>query len=207
MPVEPNNNISDFVGAFAGGGVRTNLFKVTGTIPGAANEQDTSKAISFLCKSASIPASSLGQIEIPYRGRKIKIPGDRTFADWNITIISDANLNLRSAFEYWSAQFNSHVSNVTTNKFMSLMVPWSVTQLLRDGEPLRTYEFQGCFPSEVGAIELGYENNDAIAEFPVTLQYSWWEAAASATELATPGAEILQSTASTTNGGAFASPA
>ena len=59
---------------------------------------------------------------------------------------------------------------------MTLMPSWSVTQLLRDGEPLRTYSFQGCFPSEVGAIELGYENNDAVAEFPVTLQYSWWEA-------------------------------
>jgi hypothetical protein len=202
-PVQPNNNISGFVSAFAGGGVRTNLFKVTGTIPGAVDATGTSTAISFLCKSAQIPASSLGQIEIPYRGRKIKIPGDRTFADWSITIISDANLNLRSAFEFWSAQFNTHVSNVTTNNFMQLMVPWSVTQLLRDGSPLRTYEFQGCFPSEVGAIELGYENNDAIAEFPVTLQYSWWEAAPSVTGLATGQAEIGAASGNTIIGGGF----
>ncbi len=202
-PVQPNNNISGFVSAFAGGGVRTNLFKVTGTIPGAVDAAGTSTAISFLCKSAQIPASSLGQIEIPYRGRKIKIPGDRTFADWSITIISDANLNLRSAFEFWSSQFNTHVSNVTTNSFMSLMVPWSVTQLLRDGSPLRTYEFQGCFPSEVGAIELGYENNDAIAEFPVTLQYSWWEAAPSVTALATGQAEIGAASGGTNIGTGF----
>ena len=173
MPVDPTNNISGFVNAFSGGGVRTNLFVVTGNIPG----YDNNRAISFLCKSAQIPASSLGQIEIPYRGRRIKIPGDRTFADWSITIISDANMALRSAFEHWSARFNSHTGNVTVNNFMTLMPSWSVTQLLRDGEPLRTYSFQGCFPSEVGAIELGYENNDAVAEFPVTLQYSWWEAA------------------------------
>lgn len=201
--VDPNNSISGFVSAFAGGGVRTNLFKVTGAIPGANDPTGTSRAVSFLCKSASIPASSLGQIEIPYRGRKIKIPGDRTFADWSITIISDANLNLRSAFEFWSAQFNTHVSNVTTNDFMKLMVPWSVTQLLRDGSPLRTYEFQGCFPSEVGAIELGYESNDAIAEFPVTLQYSWWEAAPSITALGTPGIEVAPSTSSTIQGNGF----
>ena len=172
MPVDPTNNISGFVNAFAGGGVRTNLFVVNGTIPGFSNN----RAISFLCKAAQIPASSLGTIEIPYRGRKIKIPGDRTFQDWSITIVSDANMQLRSAFEYWSAIFNSHTNNDTVNNFMELMPQWSVTQLLRDGEPLRTYSFIGCYPSEIGAIDLSYENNDAIQEFPVTLNYSWWEA-------------------------------
>ena len=172
MPVDPTNNISGFVNAFAGGGVRTNLFVVNGTIPGF----DNNRAISFLCKAAQIPASSLGTIEIPYRGRKIKIPGDRSFQDWSITIISDANLQLRSAFEYWSAIFNSHTGNVTVNNFMEFMPQWSVTQLLRNGEPLRTYSFIGCYPSEIGAIDLSYENNDSIAEFPVTLNYSWWEA-------------------------------
>ena len=172
MPVDPTNNISGFVNAFAGGGVRTNLFVVNGTIPGFSNN----RAISFLCKAAQIPASSLGTIEIPYRGRKIKIPGDRTFQDWSITIVSDANMQLRSAFEYWSAIFNSHTGNVTVNNFMESMPQWSVTQLHRDGEPIRTYSFIGCYPSEIGAIDLSYENNDAIQEFPVTLNYSWWEA-------------------------------
>ncbi len=188
MPVDPSNNISGFVNAFSGGGVRANLFVVTGNIPGYADN----RSISFLCKSAQIPASSLGQIEIPYRGRKIKLPGDRTFADWSITIISDANMALRAAFEHWSARFNSHTANDTVNNFMTLMPLWSVTQLLRDGNPLRTYSFQGCFPSEVGSIELGYENNDSVAEFPVTLQYSWWEAAPGGAVPAVGGSSIAQ---------------
>ena len=201
MPVDPTNNISGFVGAFAGGGLRSNLFVVTGNIPGYANN----RAISFLCKSAQIPASSLGTIEVPYRGRKIKIPGDRTFADWSITIISDANLSLRSAFEHWSARFNEHTNNVTVNNFMEFMPLWSVTQLLRNGEPLRTYAFQGCFPSEVGAIDLSYENNDAVAEFPVTLQYSWWEAASGAAVPAVGVSTLgqLLSNAGINNGTAF----
>lgn len=160
MPVDPSNNISGFVNAFAGGGVRTNLFMVTGNIPGFQGN----KAISFLCKAAQIPASSLGTIEVPYRGRRIKLPGDRTFQDWSITVISDANMSLRSGFEHWSTQFNAHVGNVASNEFMKLMPTWSVTQLKRDGEALRTYSFIGCFPSEVGAIDLSYENNDSIAE-------------------------------------------
>lgn len=173
MSVDPTNNISGFVNAFAGGGVRTNLFKVSGTIPGYGGN----RAISFLCKAAQIPASSLGTIEVPYRGRRIKLPGDRTFQDWSITVMSDANMSLRSGFEYWSAIFNSHVGNVSSNFFMEFMPTWSVTQIQRDGTALRTYNFIGCYPSEVGAIDLSYENNDAIAEFPVTLNYSWWEAA------------------------------
>jgi len=190
MPVDPTNNISGFVNAFAGGGVRTNLFMVTGNIPGYANN----RAISFLCKAAQIPASSLGTIEVPYRGRRIKLPGDRTFQDWTVTVISDANMSLRSAFEYWSAIFNSHVSNIASINFMQSMPTWSVTQLRRDGEALRTYNFIGCFPSEVGAIDLSYENNDTIAEFPVTINYSWWEATAGAAVPATgTGAENIGS--------------
>lgn len=189
MPVEPTNNISGFVNAFAGGGVRTNLFVVNGTIPGFSEN----RAISFLCKAAQIPASSLGTIEVPYRGRRIKIHGDRSFQDWSLTIISDANMKLRSAFEFWSSRFNSHVSNVSDVNFMQFMPTWSVTQLKRDGEALRTYSFVGCFPSEVGTIDLSYENNDQIAEFPVTLNYSWWEAAEGAAVPATgTGQESIQ---------------
>ena len=166
-----SNNISQFVNAFAGGGVRTNLFRVSGIIPGYVNNQ----AIEFLVKAAQIPASSLGTIEVPYRGgRRIKLPGDRTFQDWNITVMSDANMSLRSAFEFWSSQFNRHTLNVTENTFMRLMPSWYVQQLYRDGTVMRTYEFVGCFPSEVGAIDVSYENNDQIAEFTVTLNYSWW---------------------------------
>lgn len=173
MPVDPNNDISGFISAFAGGGVRTNLFKVSGTIPvpGADN-----RAISFLCKAAQIPSSSLGTIEVPYRGRRIKLPGDRTFQDWSITVISDANLSLRSTFEAWSNLFNQHVANVGDPNFYNLMTQWNVVQLDRAGNALRSYVFVGCFPSEIGAIDLSYENNDSIAEFPVTLNYSYWVA-------------------------------
>ena len=110
-PELPTNNITGFVNAFAGGGVRTNLFKVTGVIPGYQTN-DAQLQMSFLIKAAQIPASSLGTIEVPYRGRRIKIPGDRTFQDWSITVLSDTNMSLRSAFENWSAIFNGHTENV-----------------------------------------------------------------------------------------------
>jgi len=172
------NNISQFVSRMSGGGVRTNLFEVNGRIPGATDSQIT-ESLSFLIKAAQIPNSSLGTIEVPFRGRRIKLPGDRTFQDWSITVISDSGYQLRSAFENWSALLNTHVSNVTSTDFMARLMPtWSVTQLNRDGSPLRRYDFIGCFPTEIGAIDLSYENNDTIAEFPVTLNYSWWEAAA-----------------------------
>jgi len=91
--------------------------------------------------------------------------------------------------------FNSHVSNVAPTNFMRFMPTWSVTQLKRDGEALRTYNFIGCFPSEVGAIDLSFENNDQIAEFPVTINYSWWEAAPGGAVPATgTGQENIQST-------------
>ena len=160
------------------GGARANLFEVPGAI-GSSGQNDLTK---FLCKSAQIPAQTVGEITVPWRGRQFKIPGDRTFADWTITIISDAAYELRDQFEQWNHTFQHHFDNVSevTDISTALFQDWEVYWMQRDGQRsnARKYKFIGCWPKEVGAIDLAFDSNDSLAEFSVTMTYQWWESPA-----------------------------
>ena len=184
MPAE--HNISDFASNFHGGGIRPHLFEVSGQI-GPSTDAASRRSQSFHIKAASLPASSLGIIEVPFRGRKVKIPGDRTFAEWSITILCRSDMQLRNDFEAWSHKINDHIQNTSndhqplTNTTVGQTTPegdvfteWGISQLDRAGRHVKDYTFYGCWPSEIGAVELDYETTDSIAEFPVTLQYTYW---------------------------------
>lgn len=196
--------IQNFKNALAGGGARANLFRVRGTFPsgaagalgtalgavggavggdignliGAANNLTggggPSRQVEFLCKSASLPSSTLGTVEVPYRGRSIKYAGDRTFPEWSITIINDTDFQLRNAFELWSDLINSHEENVGPTSKNLYTQRWQIDQLSRDGSILKTYEFEGCWPSEIGQIDVSFDSNDQIEEYTVSLQYDYW---------------------------------
>jgi len=168
-----SNNISSFAGQFLKGGIRPHLFEVNGNIGPFADEK-----IPFLVKAAQLPASTLGLIEVPYRGRKIKVPGDRTFAEWTITVLSDGHFDLRDKFEAWSSGINQHESNVPNEESQPMQgenyMDWQVFQLDRKGNKIKGYNFIGCWPSEVSAIDVNHETTDSLSEFTVTLQYTYW---------------------------------
>ena len=157
-------NIQQFAQQF-GQGVRPTLFQVEGNV-GSLQQQD------FFIKSAQLPASTLGLIEVPYKGRKIKRPGDRTFAEWTITVLASDDLPLRHGFETWSNQLNDHEE---INSTIDLGQEWTVAAIKPDGTIHgHRYRFFNVFPSEVGTVDLNYETVDTIAEFTVTLQYDYW---------------------------------
>ena len=112
-----------------------------------------------------------------YRGRKIKVPGDRTFAEWTITVLADGEYKLRDKFEAWSSSINSHETNNSTEDTPlqgTIYQDWQVYSLDRKGNQIKGYNFIGCWPSEISAIDLSHETTDSLAEFTVTLQYSYW---------------------------------
>tara|TARA_Y100000034_G_scaffold125941_1_gene176435 strand:- start:218 stop:775 length:558 start_codon:yes stop_codon:yes gene_type:complete len=170
-------NIDNFTSQLTGGGVRPHLFEVDGSIGGVSPE-----GTKFLIKAAQLPASTVGVIEVPYKGRKIKIPGDRTFAEWTITVISDGKFELRNAFEKWMSKINSHEGNISNPNDHSpgraggLYQDWTIRQFDRKGETIHAYKMVNCFPTEVSAMEVSYETTDTIHEFTVSLQYTYWTA-------------------------------
>jgi hypothetical protein len=169
-------NLNEFKSqALQQGGARANLFEVEGAI---GNNSDGG-LLKFLCKSASIPASEIGEITVPWRGRQFKLPGDRIFTDWDIVITSDAAYDLRDKFETWHNSFQHHQGNVSEVGDVStpLFQDWSIYWLGRDGERsnARKYTMVGAWPKSVGSIDLAMDTNDTLAEFTVTMTYQWWE--------------------------------
>lgn len=167
--------VDDFKSRLKGGGARPNLFRVQVQFP-AGTGGDTELA-SFMIKGASLPASVIAPIEVPFRGRKLKIAGDRTFEPWTITVINDIGMEVRKAFESWMNLINAHSNNVSGylgQRSLDYMTTMYVEQLDRDGSVVKTYTLVGAFPTNIAAIDLNYETNDTIEEYTVEINYQYW---------------------------------
>ena len=181
MATRLSNFISDI-----GQGVKPNMFSVDIAFPdavdGAAGDADM---INLLCKSAALPASNLGVIEVPFRGRTVKIAGDRTFDTWTATFVNDKEMKIRAYFEQWLAEINSHDLNNAplftpdsagdTGYTRTLKVKQLEKNATDSGQVLRQYNLYFGFPTNVSQIDLAYDSNDQIEEFTVEFQYSYWK--------------------------------
>lgn len=130
---------------------------------------------SFLVKAANIPASTVGVIEVPYRGRTLKIAGDRTFEPWTVTVLNDKGFALRSKFEEWSTKIQALQQNLqeprTIAEYQANAV---VRQYDRQGGVVRSYQFVGIWPSNISAIDLAWDSNDTAEEYTVEFQVQYW---------------------------------
>jgi hypothetical protein len=165
--------VDDFKSKLRGGGARPNLFKATLNFPAyAGGDVELS---SFLCKTAALPVSEMALVTVPFRGRQLKIAGDRTFANWTVTIINDTDFSVRDAMERWMNGINAHAANTGFSNPVDYEADLSVDQLDRNGDVLKTYNFRGCFPTNVSEIALSYETNDVVEEFTVEFAIQYWE--------------------------------
>jgi len=172
----PLRTISNFKSKLTGGGARSNLFEVVLTFPDAAQpDSAVLEKARFLVKGANLPASNVSPIEVPFRGRVLKIAGDRTFDSWTVTVINDTDFAIRSAFERWSNTINRLSDNTGLVNPADYQADAYVYQLDRDGSTLRSYRFYDTFPTQVGQVELSYDST-GIQEFTVELQVQYWEA-------------------------------
>ena len=174
----PLRKITDFKSKLTGGGARSNLFEVELAFPSAVSVEGINDILNkarFLVKTAALPASNIAPIEIPFRGRVLKIAGDRTFDTWSITVLNDTDFSIRSAFEKWMNFINKVSDNTGATNAEDYQADAYVYQLDRSGETLRKYHFFDVFPTQVSPIELSYDSA-GIQEFTVELQVQWWEA-------------------------------
>ena len=186
-------NITDFKAKLLGGAARPNLFEVSiPTFPSAGNIGWDDDTFSFLCKAAALPASNIAQIDVPFRGRILKVAGDRTFDTWTVTVINDEDFKLRTSFELWMNQMSKLDNNTGATNPSSYMTDAYVYQLGRGQQkfstentdadsnvPLRTYKFFDIFPTNVSQIDLSYDTSDTIEEYTVEFQVQYWQAEAS----------------------------
>ena len=182
------------------GGVRPNLYEVEINFPTGVGGQGTgaddqkvslSEQGKYLCRSTSLPTHSQGLIEVPFRGRFLKIPGDRTFEAWTATFYNTDDFNLRAAFEQWINLGNQVDENIgATTGLNEIFKDVYIRQLSKDASKvgtggsgdknrvLRTYKLFDAWPTSVGAINVAFDSNDALEEFDVEFQYQYLDASA-----------------------------
>ena len=131
--------------------------------------------IEFMCKTAAIPGSNLPVVEVPFRGHRLKIAGDRTFEDWTITVINDVNFTARTAVEQWMESIQELDSGVGATDLEYLVSRATISQLNRDDSIIATYELYNMYPQTLAQIDLSYDTADEIQTFDVTFSYSHWE--------------------------------
>ena len=159
--------IDEFKSQLIAGGVRSNRFKVY--IPRMGEN------IEFMCKTAAIPGSTLPVVEVPFRGHRLKIAGDRTFEDWTVTIINDTSFTARTAVEQWMLSIQDLDSGVGATDLDYLVSRATISQLNRDDSVIASYELFNMYPQTLNNIELSYDTSDEIQTFDVTFSYSHWE--------------------------------
>jgi hypothetical protein len=165
--------VDNFKAKLKGGGARANLFKATINFPAYAGGDV--EVTSFLCEAAQLPGSIMGLISIPFRGRVLKIAGDRTFDTWTPTIINDTDFKIRNSMERWMNGINAHAANTGLTSPADYQADLLVDQLDRNEAVLKRYNFRGCFPTSISPIELNYGTNDQYETFQVEFQVQYWE--------------------------------
>ena len=163
------------------GGVRPNLFQVYHEFPEKAKPADD-KLESYLCKSAALPATTVGTVELPFRGRVLKVPGDRTFESWTATFYMDDAFELRGAYERWIDLTNRVDVNMADVGIGEVLKPITVIQMDKFGDavggkglqPIRQYELVQAFPVSVSQVSVAYDNNDSYEEFDVEFAYQFF---------------------------------
>jgi len=172
-------SIEDFKAVLQGGGVRPTMFEVELTFPSSITSDATlaTNESTFLVKAANLPASNVGVIEVPFRGRKLKVSGDRAFDPWSTTVINDVSFNLRNTFEKWSEKIQNHNYALGSTFLNDYFASAIVRQLDRDGTQLRAYRFEGIWPSTVGEIGLAFDSTDTVEEYEVSFNVQYWTAA------------------------------
>ena len=185
--------LSNFKSRLEGGGARPNLFEVTlPAFPGAAEdfwgegEDESNTKFSFLCKAAQLPASTVASVPVAFRGRELKVAGERTFDPWTVTIINDEDFGLRTSFEAWMNKLSKLNDATGVTNPTSYMTNAYVKQLGRgktkfadenkggESSILRTYKFYDIWPSNVSAIDLSYETTNTVEEFQVEFQVQYF---------------------------------
>jgi len=165
--------VDDFKAKLRGGGARPNLFKATINFPAYAGGD--AELTSFLCKTAQLPQSQVGNFVVNFRGRELKMASERTFEPWTVTILNDTDFAIRDAMERWSNGINGHSSNTGLVNPVDYQTDLFVEQLDRDESVIKRVDIRGAFPETVGPIALSYDTRGEIETFDVTFAYQYWE--------------------------------
>ena len=168
-------NIADFKAQMIGGGARPNQFRVELTFPSYVTLGVVAgQRAQFLCKAAQLPASTIETLPVLYRGRPVNFAGERTFQPWTVTIYNDTTFGIRNALEQWQSGIQNYNSTNGRVNPTDYQVDLSVHQLDRNGATIKSYKFVDAFPTNISAVGLDFETQNAIEQFDVEFTYNFF---------------------------------
>jgi hypothetical protein len=156
--------IDNILAKVKAGMAKTNLFSITIPFIGL------SESLVFGGKGTQLPSSELGVLEIPHRGRKLKVPGQRTFSDWTVTVMETQSMEVRTKLELWMETLNGTSSN---NIDSSNTVTANVSLIRGDGRKSITFNLYGAFPTNIGTVDVSFDEQTAPLEYQVTFSYAY----------------------------------
>ena len=174
--------VTEFKSNLKHGGARPSLFRVEFQYPsGIITRPNPPNQASFLVKTTTIPASTIGSYDVFFHGKAIKVAGDRTFDTWDTTIINDEDFGIRDTLENWMNSISNHklntrdklVFNTSEGDVAKYKSTLRVIQFSKAGEELREYKFIGAWPSALSTINLDWATQE-IEEFTCTWMYDSW---------------------------------
>ena len=88
------------------------------------------------------------------------------------TVINDEDFLVRNSMEAWMNSIATHDTNLRglPQDYKSNAL---ITQYSKNGDPLRTYKFEGLFPTSIAAQTMDWDT-DSIQTFDVTFSYDLW---------------------------------
>lgn len=171
-------NIADFKAQMIGGGARPNQFRVELAFPSYVTLGIIAgQRAQFLCKAAQLPASTVENLPILYRGRPVNFAGERNFQPWTISVYNDTTFNIRNAFEAWQNGIQNYSATTGRVNPRDYQVDLNVHQLDRNGGIIKSYKFVDAYPTAISAIGLDYEQQNAIEQFDVEFTYNYFTSA------------------------------
>lgn len=178
--------IDDFRAFLTQGGARPTQFRVNLSFPTAIGVEQNGAGVSgiFMCSATSLPASSIQPIEVPYRGRSVKLAGERHFQNWQVRILNDSNFMIRKALESWSSKVLSHGNTSGVVIPTLYAVDMEVVQLDRNDFELRKYKFHNCWPTNISEIQLDFGAVTQIEDFNVEFSVDYWTVDSGDTQIA-----------------------
>ena len=168
--------LDDFKKA-VGRGTRPNRYEVTMKIPSGGN--DGGYEMTAEVSALALPDATVGVIGVPFRGRVLKLPGDRRYSSWGFTVYDTTEKgNLWKALHDWSEVLNSHEENKSPFEYgeSDSTATWTIKHYDLNGDDvIKQIQLINCWPSSVSSFDLAYGSMDSLSQFSCQVEYEYYK--------------------------------
>jgi len=168
------NIIDEYLYAMREGGARQYLFSVYFNFPSSIGilEDDMKKNIKYYVRTSSLPESTYEDIVIPYPGYSFKMAGNRTYADWTVSLNIDKKNDVLKIFHDWHNMIYNPQDH-TYSAPIQYMLNQNLWMLGPDLKPTSEYVLYAAWPKAIGNITMDYSSTELMS-VDITFSYQYY---------------------------------